>query len=132
LNTDFIKLEVIGDQRTLFPDVVGLLEATKVLVKEGFIVMPYSTDDPITAKKLEDLGAVAVMPLENGHHRLFCQPYPTGTCVIGNDGVRSSRDNVASSHERGWEPARAGLTTASLNAVGNQDRGVRSTQVNRR
>ena len=63
LNTDFVKVEVIGDQRTLFPDVVGLLEATKELVKEGFIVMPYTTDDPITAKKLEDLGAAAVMPL---------------------------------------------------------------------
>jgi len=47
----------------LFPDVVGLLEATKELVKAGFIVMPYTTDDPITAKKLEDLGVAAVMPL---------------------------------------------------------------------
>jgi thiazole synthase len=63
LDTDFVKLEVIGDQRTLFPDIVGLLEATRELVKEGFIVMPYTTDDPITAKKLEDLGAAAVMPL---------------------------------------------------------------------
>jgi thiazole synthase len=63
LGTDFVKLEVIGDQRTLFPDIVGLLEATKVLVEEGFIVMPYTNDDPITAKKLEDLGAAAVMPL---------------------------------------------------------------------
>src|SRR5919204_1412587 len=63
LSADFVKLEVIGDQRTLFPDIVGLLEATKELVQEGFIVMPYTTDDPITAKKLEDLGAAAVMPL---------------------------------------------------------------------
>jgi thiazole synthase len=77
LNTDFIKLEVIGDQRTLFPDVVGLLEATKALVKEGFIVMPYSTDDPITAKKLEDLGAAAVMPLGApiGSGLGLCNPY---------------------------------------------------------
>ena len=61
--SDFVKLEVIGDQRTLFPDVVGLLEATKRLVKEGFTVLPYTNDDPITAKKLEDLGAACVMPL---------------------------------------------------------------------
>jgi thiazole synthase len=77
LNTDFVKLEVIGDQRTLFPDVVGLLEATKELVKSGFIVMPYSTDDPITAKKLEDLGAAAVMPLGApiGSGLGLCNPY---------------------------------------------------------
>ena len=58
-----IKLEVLGDQKTLLPDVVALLEATEVLVKEGFIVMPYTNDDPIVAKKLEDLGAACVMPL---------------------------------------------------------------------
>jgi thiazole synthase len=77
LNTDFVKIEVIGDQRTLFPDVVGLLEATKELVKEGFIVMPYTTDDPITAKKLEDLGAAAVMPLGApiGSGLGICNPY---------------------------------------------------------
>jgi len=77
LNTDFVKLEVIGDQRTLFPDVVGLLEATKELVKAGFIVMPYTTDDPITAKKLEDLGAAAVMPLGApiGSGLGLCNPY---------------------------------------------------------
>jgi len=61
--SDFVKLEVIGDQQTLFPDVVGLIEATKRLVREGFTVMPYTNDDPITAKKLEDAGAVCVMPL---------------------------------------------------------------------
>ena len=60
---DLIKLEVLGDPKTLLPDVVALLEATKVLVKEGFIVMPYTNDDPIIAKKLEDLGAACVMPL---------------------------------------------------------------------
>jgi thiazole synthase len=77
LNTDFVKLEVIGDQRTLFPDVVGLLEATKELVKAGFVVMPYTTDDPITAKKLEDLGAAAVMPLGApiGSGLGLCNPY---------------------------------------------------------
>ncbi|HYA28281.1 MAG TPA: thiazole synthase [Acidobacteriota bacterium] len=58
-----VKLEVIGDDRTLFPDVPATLEAAKVLVKEGFIVLPYITDDPITAQKLEDIGCAAVMPL---------------------------------------------------------------------
>jgi thiazole synthase len=58
-----LKLEVIGDSRTLFPDVLGLLEATKTLAREGFIVMPYTNDDPVTAKKLEDAGAACVMPL---------------------------------------------------------------------
>ncbi len=60
---DFVKLEVIGDQQTLLPDVAGLLEATKQLVKEGFKVMAYTNEDLITALRLEDAGAVAVMPL---------------------------------------------------------------------
>lgn len=60
---DLVKLEVIGDPKTLMPDTVALLEATKVLVKEGFTVMPYTNDDPVMAKKLEDAGAACVMPL---------------------------------------------------------------------
>ncbi len=60
---DLVKLEVIGDPKTLLPDVVSLLEATKILVGEGFTVMPYTNDDPIIAKKLEDAGAACVMPL---------------------------------------------------------------------
>ena len=60
---DLVKLEVIGDPRTLFPDVEGLVQAAKVLAKEGFTVMPYTTDDPVTARKLEDAGCAAVMPL---------------------------------------------------------------------
>ena len=58
-----VKLEVIGDDRTLFPDVPATLEAAKILIAEGFTVLPYITDDPITAKKLEDMGCAAVMPL---------------------------------------------------------------------
>ena len=61
--SNWVKLEVIGDERTLYPDTIALLEATQVLVKEGFVVLPYTTDDPVTARKLEDLGAAAVMPL---------------------------------------------------------------------
>ena len=61
--SNWIKLEVIGDQKTLFPDNEGLLEATRVLVKEGFVVLPYTTDDLVNARKLIDAGAAAVMPL---------------------------------------------------------------------
>jgi thiazole synthase len=61
--SEWVKLEVIGDERTLFPDNEALIEATKVLVKEGFIVLPYTNDDPIACRKLEDAGAAAVMPL---------------------------------------------------------------------
>ena len=61
--SDWVKLEVIGDEKTLFPDVIGLIEATKILVKEGFKVLPYTNDDLIIAKRLEDAGAVAIMPL---------------------------------------------------------------------
>lgn len=63
LDTDFVKLEVLGDEKTLFPDNEALLESAKVLVKEGFTVLPYTSDDPIMARKLEDIGCAAVMPL---------------------------------------------------------------------
>src|SRR6201993_3129910 len=61
--SNWVKLEVIGDERTLFPDNVALLEATRVLVKEGFVVLPYTNDDLVNARKLIDAGAAAVMPL---------------------------------------------------------------------
>jgi thiazole synthase len=61
--SDWVKLEVIGDPKTLYPDVIGLIEATRVLVKEGFTVMPYTNDDLIVARKLVDAGAAAVMPM---------------------------------------------------------------------
>ncbi len=60
---DLVKLEVIGDKKTLLPDTEALLQATRILVKEGFVVMPYTNDDPVMAKKLEDAGAACVMPL---------------------------------------------------------------------
>jgi thiazole synthase len=61
--SEVVKLEVIGDQRTLFPDNEELLRATKILVQDDFVVLPYTNDDPVMAKKLEDAGAAAVMPL---------------------------------------------------------------------
>src|SRR5688500_16525935 len=61
--SNWVKLEVIGDERTLFPDNEALLEATRILVKEGFVVLPYTNDDPVMCRKLEEAGAAAVMPL---------------------------------------------------------------------
>jgi thiazole synthase len=61
--SDMVKLEVIGDPKTLFPDTAALVEAAKILVKEGFIVLPYTNDDPVVSKRLEDVGCAAVMPL---------------------------------------------------------------------
>src|ERR671938_1477249 len=61
--SNWIKLEVIGDEKTLFPDNAGLLDATRTLVKEGFVVLPYTNDDVVNARKLIDAGAAAVMPL---------------------------------------------------------------------
>ena len=63
LGTRLIKLEVLGDEKTLFPDNEGLLEAAKILVSDSFTVLPYCIDDPIVCKKLEDIGCAAVMPL---------------------------------------------------------------------
>jgi thiazole synthase len=59
----WVKLEVIGDEKTLYPDTEGLLAATRILVKEGFVVLPYTSDDVVVARRLEDAGAAAVMPL---------------------------------------------------------------------
>ena len=61
--SNWVKLEVIGDERTLFPDNEALIEATQVLAREGFVVLPYTNDDPIACRKLEQAGAAAVMPL---------------------------------------------------------------------
>jgi thiazole synthase len=61
--SNWVKLEVIGDERTLFPDNEALIEATRVLVKEGFVVLPYTSDDLVVCRKLQDAGAAAVMPL---------------------------------------------------------------------
>ncbi len=60
---EMVKLEVIGDEKTLFPDTEQLVEAAEILVKEGFTVLPYTNDDPVVAKKLEDVGCAAIMPL---------------------------------------------------------------------
>ena len=84
--SNWVKLEVIGDQKTLFPDNEGLLEATKVLVKEGFVVLPYTNDDLIYARKLVDAGAAAVMPL--------AAPIGSGLGIQNRNNLRILREMI--------------------------------------
>jgi len=104
LETDLIKLEVIGDEDTLLPDVTALLDAARILVKKGFRVLPYTNDDPVTALKLEDLGCAAVMPL--------------GAPIGSGLGIRNPH-NIALIVERAGVPVvvDAGVGTASDVAI---------------
>ncbi len=81
--TDWVKLEVIGDDRTLLPDAVELVAAAETLVDEGFTVLPYTTDDPVLARRLEDVGCAAVMPLGSpiGSGMGICNPYNVSIIV---------------------------------------------------
>ena len=99
--TDWIKLEVIGDDRTLLPDAVELVAAAEELVADGFIVLPYTTDDPTLARRLEDIGCAAVMPLGSpiGSGMGICNPYNisiiierAGVPVILDAGVGTASD----------------------------------------
>jgi thiazole synthase len=101
LETDWIKLEVIGDDRTLLPDAVELVNAAETLVDDGFIVLPYTTDDPILARRLEDVGCAAVMPLGSpiGSGMGICNPYnisiiveQAGVSVVLDAGVGTASD----------------------------------------
>ncbi|MEX1357440.1 MAG: thiazole synthase [Gaiellaceae bacterium] len=101
LATDWVKLEVIGDDRTLFPDVVELLRAAEELVAEGFVVLPYTNDDPILARRLEEVGCAAVMPLGSpiGSGAGIRNPYNiqilverAGVPVILDAGIGSASD----------------------------------------
>lgn len=98
--TDWIKLEVIGDDRTLYPDAVELLDAAETLVGEGFTVLPYTNDDPILARRLEQAGCAAVMPL--------------GSPIGSGAGIRNPY-NIAIIAERAGVPVvlDAGIGTAS-------------------
>jgi thiazole synthase len=100
-STDWIKLEVIGDDRTLLPDAVELVAAAEELVDEGFTVLPYTTDDPVLARRLEDAGCAAVMPLGSpiGSGMGMCNPYNisiilerAGVPVILDAGVGTASD----------------------------------------
>ncbi len=99
--TDWIKLEVIGDDRTLLPDAVELVAAAEILVDDGFTVLPYTTDDPILARRLEDIGCAAVMPLGSpiGSGMGITNPYNlaiivehAGVPVILDAGVGTASD----------------------------------------
>lgn len=83
---DLIKLEVIGDTKTLYPDPIALLEATKVLVEEGFTVLPYTSDDPVMAQKLEKAGAHAIMPLG--------APIGSGQGILNPNNIRMILENA--------------------------------------
>jgi thiazole synthase len=84
--SDWVKVEVIGDQKTLFPDNEATLEATRILVREGFTVLPYFTDDLIMAKKLIDAGAAAVMPL--------AAPIGSGMGIQNPNNLRIMREQI--------------------------------------
>src|SRR5215204_5575208 len=98
--SNWVKLEVIGDERTLFPDNVALLEATRVLVGEGFVVLPYTSDDPLICRKLEEAGSAAVMPRDA----------PIGSCL----GIQNP-NNIRIIREQARVPVivDAGVGTAS-------------------
>ncbi len=85
--SEWVKLEVIGDEKTLLPDVAGLLEATRILVAEGFKVLPYTNDDLIVARRLEDAGAVAVMPLAS--------PIGSGMGILNPINIRFIKEAVS-------------------------------------
>src|SRR5919197_4568778 len=87
LGTNWVKLEVIGDERTLWPDVAGTVEATTILVREGFVVLPYTTTDLVTALRLEQAGAATVMPLGS--------MIGSGQGVQDWDGVRRIAERVS-------------------------------------
>jgi thiazole synthase len=86
--SNWVKLEVIGDEKTLFPDNFGLVEATRILVKEGFVVLPYTNDDVVTARKLIDAGAAAVMPL--------AAPIGSGLGIQNPTNLRILREQITS------------------------------------
>ena len=86
LGTDWVKLEVIGDERSLMPDAVELVEAAGMLVRRGFTVLPYTTDDPVLARRLADLGCAAVMPLGS--------PIGSGLGVLNPHAISSVVESV--------------------------------------
>src|ERR1035438_927430 len=110
--SNWVKLEVIGDERTLFPDNAGLVEATRTLVKEGFVVLPYTTDDLVNARRLIDAGASAVMPLaapigsglgiQNQTNLRILREMITEVPLIVDAGVGTASD-VALAMELGYE-----------------------------
>jgi len=134
--TDWVKLEVIGDDRTLLPDTVELLDAAERLVDDGFVVLPYTNDDPIVARRLEDLGCAAVMPLGapigsglgiRNPHNIALSKGAAGVPVVLDAGIGTASDaalamelgcdavRVATAVTRAQDPTR--MATAMRHAV---------------
>ena len=143
LETDWVKLEVIGDDRTLFPDAVELLRAAEQLVADGFVVLPYTNDDPILARRLEEIGCAAVMPLGSpiGSGAGIRNPYNlqiliehAGVPVILDAGVGSASDAalamelgcdgvlLASSVSRAKDPVRMAIAMRKAVEAGYEAR----------
>ncbi|MGB3485508.1 MAG: thiazole synthase [Mycobacterium sp.] len=123
LNTDWVKLEVIADERTLLPDAIELVRAAEQLVDDGFNVLPYTTDDPVLARRLEDTGCVAVMPLGSpigtglgisNPHNIEMIVAQAGVPVILDAGIGTASD-AALAMELGCEAVL--LATAVTRAV---------------
>src|SRR5262252_9262900 len=110
--SDWVKIEVIGDERTLYPDVQATIEATRVLVKDGFVVLPYTSDDIVVAKRLLDAGASAIMPLgapigsgmgiQNAANLRILREMITSVPLIVDAGVGTASD-VALAMELGYD-----------------------------
>ncbi len=124
LETDWVKLEVIGDRETLYPDAEHLLAAAEELVRDGFTVLPYSTDDPILCRKLEDVGCAAVMPLGSpiGSGMGLLNPYnleiiraQTALPVVVDAGIGTASD-AAIAMELGCDGV---LMNTAIAAAGN-------------
>ena len=143
--TDWVKLEVIGDDRTLLPDAVELVEAAEALVDEGFTVLPYTNDDPVLARRLEDVGCAAVMPLGSpiGSGAGIRNPYnlriiveAAGVPVICDAGIGTASDAalamelgcdavlLASSVSRAADPERMALAMRAAVEAGHEARGA--------
>jgi thiazole synthase len=143
--THWIKLEVIGDDRTLLPDAPQLLEAAETLVDDGFVVLPYTTDDPVLARRLEDVGCAAVMPLGSpiGSGMGIGNPYNlsiiierAGVPVILDAGIGTASDAVlamelgcdavlcASAISRAHDPVAMARAIASAVEAGRLARGA--------
>ncbi len=145
LQTDWVKLEVIGDAQTLLPDATELLIAAEQLVNDGFVVLPYTTDDPILARRLEDAGCAAVMPLGSpiGSGMGICNPYNialicerAGVPVVLDAGVGTASDAAfamelgcaavlcASAISRAEEPVAMAYAIAAAVTAGHEARGA--------
>lgn len=133
LGTDLVKLEVIADERTLLPDVTALLEAARILVDRGFRVLPYTNDDPVTARKLEEIGCAAVMPLGapigsglgiRNPHNIELIVAQAGVPVVVDAGVGTASD-VAIAFELGCDGVLVNTAVAQAGKPGLMARAMR-------